>query len=286
MTKQKTAVVVDSTATIPEELVARHNLHVIPQIVNWSGVSYYDNIDIKPKEFYERLATAQEMPTTSQPSAGEFYNFFQKVAETAESIVCCTISNELSGTLASAHAAAEMMGDFPIEVVDSRSASMGLGFIAMAAARAVAAGADHKAAAEAARRLIEPMRVIFVVDTLEFLHRGGRIGGAQRLIGSMLSIKPVLHLQNGRIEPLASVRTKRKAINHALDTLSTEAAGQTNLHVTVIGASDSDEVAYMLNEVRQRVQPVDLLQAELSPVIGTHVGPGAVGVIYYADSMG
>lgn len=279
--KENIAVVVDSTAYIPDELVARHNIHVIPEIVNWAGESLYDGIDITPEQFYARLAKAKEMPTTSQPSAGEFYEFFTGVAESADAILCLTLSGDLSGTLASAHAAAEMMPDLALEIVDSRSTSMGLGFMALEAARAIENGADLQTAAAAVRALIDKMNVVFVVDTLEFLHRGGRIGGAQRFIGSMLSVKPILHLENGRIEPLASVRTKRKAVQHMLDHVAEGVGGQKGVRLAVLHAAAADEAQTVGEELRARLHPEELLYVELSPVIGTHVGPGAVGVAYY-----
>ena len=127
------------------------------------------------------------------------------------------------------------------------------------------------------------MRLIFVVDTLEYLHRGGRIGGAQRLVGSMLSIKPVLHLVDGRIEPLASVRTKRKAVSYMLQTMEEEMQGKANVRVTVMNALAQEEGDKIAVEVQRRLQPIELFNTDISPVIGTHVGPGTVGVIYYAE---
>lgn len=280
----KVAIVVDSTAFIPPELVTQYDLHVIPQILNWEGKSYKDDVDITPDAFYTRLKTAKEMPTTSQPSAGEFFEFFSEVAKTADSIVAVLISEYLSGTLSSARAAADMMPDeYPIEIVDTRSTAMGLGFMTLAAARAVENGADYKEAAAAARALIDRMRVVFVVDTLEFLHRGGRIGGAKRFVGSMLSIKPVLHLDDGRIEPLASVRTKRKAIQHVLQVMEEEMQGKPNVRVAVINALAPEESNRIVDEVQKRLNPIELLNTELSPIVGAHVGPGMVGIIYYAE---
>ncbi len=283
MSKAKVAVVVDSTAYIPPALVEQYNIHVIPQILNWEGSSLRDDVDIKPDAFYARLATAKEMPTTSQPSAGEFHEFFSKVAETAESIVAVLISKSLSGTQASAQAAADMMADFPVEIVDSESAAMGLGYMALAAARAAENGADYKEAAEAARALVNKMRVLFVVDTLEFLHRGGRIGGAQRLIGSMLSIKPILHLVDGKIEPLASVRTKKKALAHLMDVAKTEMAGQSGIKAAVIHAAAKEDAEKIYGELNGALQPEESHIVELSPVVGAHVGPKALGIVYFAD---
>jgi fatty acid kinase fatty acid binding subunit len=283
MSKAKVAIVVDSTAYIPPTLVAQYNIHVIPQILNWEGSSLRDDIDIKPDAFYARLATAKEMPTTSQPSAGEFHEFFSKVAETAESIVAILISQSLSGTQASAQAAASMMEDYPIEIVDSQSTTMGLGYMVLTAARAIENGADYKVAAETARAMVADMRVLFVLDTLEFLHRGGRIGGAQRLIGSMLSIKPILHLVKGKIEPLASVRTKKKALAHLLQVAATEMAGKSNIKAAVIHAAAANDAQKLHDQLKQKINPAELHIVELSPVIGAHVGPLALGVIYYGS---
>ena len=143
MAKAKVAIVVDSTAYLPQEVVDQYNLHVVPLLVNWEGQSLRDNVDIKPNDFYARLKTAKTMPTTSQPSPGDFKVAFEKAAETAEAIVCLTISQPLSGTYASAIAARPMVEGIPIEVVDSRSTTMGLGFMALAAARAAARDAGE-----------------------------------------------------------------------------------------------------------------------------------------------
>ena len=284
MLKQKVAIVTDSTAYIPAELIEKHNIHVIPQILNWEGESLLDGVDILPDAFYERLKTSGIIPTSSQPSPGQFADFFAKVAETAESIVGIFISEHLSGTLASAHAAAQTLPEIPIEIVDSRSTTMGLGLITLAAARTAERGHSHAEVAQVARDLVSRMRVLFVVDTLEYLHKGGRIGGAQRLFGSLLSIKPVLHLEDGRIEPLASVRTKRKAIEHMLSAVEDETRGQMHIRAAVFDASAPQHVDMVYTLVKQRINPDELIQASLSPVIGTHVGPGTVGIAYYVES--
>jgi DegV family protein with EDD domain len=284
MTKRKrVAIATDSTAFLPPDLLAEYDIHVIPLVLLWEGESLLDNVDITPDDFYKRLSHARELPTTSQPSLGQFLTFFKEIAQEAESIVGCFISAELSATVDRATAAAAEMPDIPIEIVDSRSASMGLGYVTLAAARAIADGADYQQAAQAARAVVPKIRLMFVVDTLEFLHRGGRIGGAQRLLGSVLSIKPLLHLENGRIEPLDKVRTKRKAVERMLEIAATEAVAGDGLHAAVVDASVPAESARVLHEFQARLQPEEIYRAELSPVIGTHVGPGTVGLCFYND---
>lgn len=284
MSKTNVAIVIDSTANLPDNLVTEYQIHVVPQIVNWEGKSLLDGIDIQTEAFYAKLSQSKSIPTTSQPSAGEFLEHFKRVAETAESIVGIFISEHLSGTLSSARTAAEMMGDYPIEIVDSRSASMGLGLIALAAARAAAAGKDYKEVAAIARSIVPHIRVLFVVDTLEYLHRGGRIGGAKRLIGSVLSIKPVLHLEEGKIEPLASIRTKKKAVEHMLEVARQDMANQKQVHTAVLHAAAPSDAQKLEQTIHEIIQPVEVVNGALSPVIGTHVGPGTLGVAYYAES--
>lgn len=284
MSKRKVAVVMDSTANLSPEILAENDLETIPLNLIWGGESYRDGIDITTDEFYERLANSSEMPTTSQPSVGDFQEFYTRVAETAESIVCVTISSDLSGTYASATGAAELMEGVPIEVIDSRSVSVGHGFVTLAAARAAQAGADCQAAAQAARDVVPILDVFFAVDTLEYLHRGGRIGGASWLIGSALSIKPVLQVDDGKIDSLTRVRTKKKALKYLADLAEQKYQGKNNVHLAVVDAVSPDEARQLGEELQKRLNPVELIYGELSPVVGTHGGPGTVGFGGYYES--
>ncbi len=283
MSKRKVAIVTDSVSNLSPETIAEHDIYVIPQILNWEGQSLLDQIDITTAEFYARLPQAKDLPKTSQPSPGQFTEHFMKVAEGAESIVAVFVSSALSGTLQSAHLGAQAMGDYPIEIVDSRSASLGLGLMAVAAARHAAEGHDYRAVAEHVRGLVPRIRVMFVVDTLEYLHKGGRIGGAKRLVGSVLSIKPVLHIENGQIEPLASVRTKSKAIAHMLEIILGEMQGKQNIHAGIIHAGAPQDADRIREQILAAVQPQELLVNELTPVLGANVGPGVVGMGYYTE---
>lgn len=283
MPKAKVAIVTDSTCNLPAELVEQYDIHVIPQILNWEGKSLLDQIDISTRDFYDRLPQSSDLPKTSQPAPGQFTEFYTQVAENADSIVGIFVSEFLSGTLQSAHLGAEAMGDYPIEIVDSRSVSLGLGLLVLAAARYAAEGHTAQEVAEYTRSLVPRLRVMFVVDTLEYLHKGGRIGGAQRLMGSVLSIKPILHLEDGRIEPLASVRTKSKAIQSMIDTIVGEMQGKEHIHAGIIHAAAPESAARVEELLLAQVQPQELLVNELTPVIGANVGPGIVGMGYYTE---
>jgi len=283
MAKRKIAILTDSTAYLPDELLAEYDIHVIPLIVNWSGESYRDNVDISPETFYERLTIEKELPTTSQPSAGQFKEFFEKLSKDYEGIAAILLSSDLSGTVASALAAKEMMKDYPIEVVDSRVTTMALGLCALEAAKAADSGKGIKEIASVARRVGEAQKVMFIVDTLEFLHKGGRIGGAQRFLGSVLAIKPLLQLLDGKIQPLESVRTKKKAISTMLTILEEDMAGKDNIQVTVFHGVADDEAQMVHDQIAAAISPKTLILAKLSPVIGVHTGPGTIGISYYAE---
>ena len=276
--KRKVAVVTDSTSYIPHDLVAQYGLTIVPQILNWEGKSYLDGVDISNEDFYARLSTAKELPTTAQPSPGQFMEAFSELKKTAETIVCIVISDHLSGTLDSARAAAQALPDLPIEVIDSRSVSMGLGLLVLLAARMAEEGRDYIQIAASVCSLIPHIRLLFVVDTLEFLYRGGRIGGAQRLLGSVLSIKPILHIEDGRIQPLESVRTKKKALRRLMELVEEQTSGWSEVHAAVVDATAPDTADAIFDQISEAIKPVEILRAGLSPVVGVHAGPGAIGV--------
>jgi DegV family protein with EDD domain len=228
------------------------------------------------------LSKARNLPTTSQPSVGEFLEVYRSLAGQAEAIVSIHISSELSGTVASALAAREMLHDVPVHVVDSRSASMGLGMIALAAARAAAEGHNAEQVVAVAEQLVPRMNVIFVVDTLEYLHKGGRIGGATAFLGSLIQIKPILHLDKGRIEALDKVRSRRKAMDRLMEIVAEHAGGGGSLHASVIHAQAKEEAETIRDRVSGAFRFAELYMAGVSPAIGTHVGPGTVGIAFYA----
>ena len=279
MAKAKVAIVTDSTSCLTPELISKYNIHVIPLLVNWDDQSLKDGIDITADQFYNRLSTSQSMPATSQPSAGEFVELYEEVAKTAESIVSIHISSDLSGTFQSATAAKDMV-EIPVELVDSRTAATPLGMMVIEAAKALEDGADAAGAAAAAKALVGKAIIYFVVDTLEFLHRGGRIGGASRLIGSILSLKPILTVQDGKVESHASVRTKKKAMKAVLETVNEKLGGKSPRYIGVIHSAAPAEASKLSALMADQFSGAEIIEADLTPVVGTHVGPGCVGLAY------
>jgi len=284
MGSQKVAVVTDSTAYIPEEALDNLAVPVIPLWLIWGEERFRDGVDIDPPSFYSRLCKSKDFPTTSQPSAGEFVDFFRRVAaeRDTDTIVGVHISSGISGTVASAEAAKAQLPELNITVVDSLSTAMGLGFIALAAARVAAAGGSVPEVIAAAEDTQSRLSVLFAVETLEYLHRGGRIGGAKRLLGTALNIKPLLHLEDGRVEALTQVRTKRKAVARMLD-IAQERLGEHRMgEAAVIHVASSDEAADVADRVKERFGVSTVYRTTVSPVIGAHAGPGTVGVCFCA----
>jgi len=280
----KVAVVTDSTAYIPDDELVKNSITVTPQVLIWGEETFRDGIDILPQEFYRRLEHAKVMPTTSQVAILTMKETFQRLLESGYDVIGIFISSDLSGTIASAIQGREMLPQAAgkIEIVDSRSTSMAMGFQALAVARAARAGAslaECKQLAEEARR---HTGVYFVVDTLEFLRRGGRIGGAQALLGTALNIKPLLTLVDGKIESVEKVRTKSKAIERLVELVEAGTGGQTPVRLATLHANAEAEARLALEDATHRLNPVEAVFASVSPVIGTHSGPGTVGLAYMA----
>ena len=282
MSKQKIMIVTDSSAYIPPEIQRDLPIAVIPLWLLWEGKSYRDGVDIFPAEFYRRLKESSTLPTSSQPSAQEFIDFYRKVAEKSEAIVSVLVSAKISGTIASAQAAAAELLELDIRIVDSYGSAMGLGLCVLAAARAAAEGKPVDEVVTAAEDMRERVYTLFVVDTLEYLYKGGRISGGKRLLGSALNIKPILHFEEGQIRPLSQARTKRKALGQMLDIVEERLGGKQMQEVAVMDVDAAEEGDMVGEMVRERFQPASLLRTGVCPVVGTHVGPGTVGVAFYA----
>jgi DegV family protein with EDD domain len=278
----KVVIVTDSTAYIPTELVLRYGLRIVPLSVLWGEDVYRDGVDITPDEFYAKLKTAKVMPSTSQITPEELKKVFAPIVSAGNSVLGIFISSKLSGTMESAIAAKNALGSANIEVVDSLCTAMAMGFPVLLAARAVQGGAGLAEATSIARRAVENAGIMFVVDTLEFLHRGGRIGGAKRFLGTALNLKPILEVQEGSVEAVESVRTKSKAADRMLDLLAERIGDRRPLHLSPLHAAAEEEATALMEAAVARFHPEEVLLSEVSPVIGTHIGPGTIGISYCA----
>jgi DegV family protein with EDD domain len=278
----KVSIVTDTSADIPAETAEALGIHMIPLNVMFGRQVFRDRVDIMPQEFYRKLRESEQLPTTSQPSAGDFVELYRGLCESAEGIVSIHLSASLSGTVDSAHAArGQLDSPVPIHIVDSRTTSMGLGFLALAAAEMAQRGLGAAQILNGVTALIPRMNVLFVVDTLEYLHRGGRIGGAKRLFGTLLSFKPLLHIHEGRVDVLENTRTKRRAIARLLDIMKFR-IGTAQPACIAVAQGDAQMQAIALRDViRERFRCQELHMCEICPALGVHTGPGIVGVAFY-----
>ncbi|MFO8035558.1 MAG: DegV family protein [Anaerolineales bacterium] len=277
------AIITDSTAYLPEDVIEEYDIHVLPLKLHWKGKTYLDGVEIRPADFYSQLNNGAPIPTTSQPAMSEFLHLYEELAPDCDGILVPLISSGISGTVSSAQAAREEFDKVPVEVVDSRITSGGLALVVMAAGRAIQAGADLSEAARVARSVSERIRAYFVVDTLEYLHKGGRIGGASRYLGTALRIKPILTFtEEGTIDALERIRTKRKAIQRLLELVQEEADGRP-IHAGVVQAYAEKALRELQSQLEKCVSCQELHQYELSPVIGAHVGPGTLGITFYVE---
>lgn len=286
MSSHRIALATDSTCDIPADLRKKYEIHVVPQTIIWGADELKDGIDITPQSFYKRLGSDPVHPKTSQPTPHEYTEFLKKIkAETgAEEVVCFALSNQLSGTHSSAVQAAAAV-DFKVHVVDSLAVSLGLGFQVLEAARAREAGADAAGMVAAGSKLQKQMATYLAVDTLDYLHKGGRIGGAARLVGTALQLKPILTVDHavGRIEPGERTRTRRKAIDRMVE-LYFNAMKSQKVHLGVLHCNCPEDAETLAKRVEAEHKPIEMFVADVTAVIGVHVGPGTLAMIGYYES--
>ncbi len=278
----KVSIVTDSTAYLPAELTTQFDITVLPLSIIWEGQSCRDGIDIQPEQFYERLKQATTLPTTSQVTTPAIQSAFESLLDQGNDVLGIFLSSRFSGTYEAAVQAREMMpgAQGRIALVDSRLTTMAMGLPVLATARAALAGESLSSCQSLAEHARDQSGVLFVVETLEFLRRGGRIGGAQALLGTVLNIKPVLGMRNGRIEPVERIRTKSAALARVLQLTLDRIGDQTPVRLATSHANAETDASALLTAARAQLNPVETFCRPLSPVIGSHVGPGTVALAY------
>ncbi len=280
----KVMVVTDSTANLTPALLDGNPILVMPLQLIWGHRIYRDGIDISPKDFYVDLEKATIMPTTSQTTPEEFKRAYAELIEKGYDILSIHISSKLSGTLDSAIQAKRAFPNARIELVDSLSTSMAMGFQVMAAARLAANGGTLQECQAVAEKAKEQTGVYFAVNTLEYLRRGGRIGGAAAFLGTALKLKPLLELRDGQIEAVERVRTLSKTLDRLLDLVEAKVAqSEGPVRLCAIHGNSLDEANQLLDKAVNRFGSTlvaESLIADISPVIGTHAGPGALGLAW------
>jgi len=274
-------IVTDSTAYLSPEEIARYGVHVVPLKVIFGTDAYSEGVNISTDDFYRRLATAKTLPTTSQPSVHDFTRIYSGLVRGGHPILSIHISSRLSGAVNSACAARVELPQAQIEVVDSLSIAMRL--LIGPAVEAVKKGLSLPQVKDSIEKLNASINAIGALDTLEYLWRGGRIGGAKSLLGTMLKIKPVLAFEGGELKVLAKTRTTGKAIGHILEMMEQRAGKDTPIHAIVVHTHAPKTALVLKDEVLSRFKCAQVDFMELGPVLGTHIGPGFFGIGFYTD---
>ena len=277
---KKVAIITDSSAYLPEEILRALNIHVVRLTLHWEDKSYRDGEDIRAEEFYEKLAEADTLPTTSQTTVGEFERLFKELLDAGHPVMAILISSGISGTVESAIQAKASFPDAPLVVMDSKLVSMALGFMVMAVAREAQKGASLAECQALAEAVYPKIGVFFTVDTLKYLNKGGRINTAKRLLGAALNIKPIMEIRDGKIELLESVRSRKKALARLLELTEKGINDREPVWISTFHAAAEEDNQKLLTEAVARFSPIETVVTHVSPVVGAHTGPGTVSIAY------
>jgi DegV family protein with EDD domain len=281
----KVAIATDSVASLPEELVKKYGIEVVPVEVIFGEKSYRDGIDITPSQFYKMLREAEKLPTTVASLPGPALETYQKAARKASNILFITLSEKFSGMYNSALLAKDMAKEalpgVTIEVIDSRTAAGAQGLVVLAAARAASAGKSLEEVIEITESVIKKVSLFAILDTLYYLHKGGRVPKIAALATTMLKIKPILSVYDGEAHPVTNPRTDNGAMKRILEMMEEKVVKGQPLHVAVMHADALDRAITLKDEVSSRFDCTELIITEFTPVMGAHTGPGVVGVAFY-----
>jgi DegV family protein with EDD domain len=278
----KVVIVTDSSTYIPQNFLKKYPIKVVPVSIIWSGEVLRDGVDIHPEEFYTRLRSARELPTTSQPTPNAFKEEFENLLAQGNEVLGVFLSSKLSGTFTSAEQALKRLPHRAIAIIDSLTGSMGAGWPILIAARAAIKGASLEECKSIVESALKNVGILLVPESLEYLERGGRIGKAQRYVGDLLRMKPILEVVEGSFIGLERVRTTQKALNRMIDILSERIGNRRPIHLGVLHADAPEKAQLLFKEAVARLQPEETLIADVSPAVGSHLGPGTVGFAFMA----
>jgi DegV family protein with EDD domain len=275
-------VVSDSSASIPPDLAEELGIQIVPILLTVDGQTFRDGQEISSEQVYQWLRSSKRLPTTSAPSVGDFLRVYAAVSEEASGIVSIHISPKLSAIYNSAFTASQLIEEVPIQLINCRTAAMGQGFVVLEAARAAAAGADLESVVARATEVASKVSLLATLGTLEYLHRGGRIGGAATLLGTVLQIRPVLYVADGHVDVFARPRTNAKALRVMLDYLAERAAGRP-IHVAILHADEPEEAEALRARIEESFVCTELYITPLTAVMGAHTGPGVLGIAFWVE---
>ncbi|MEI3607477.1 DegV family protein [Pseudogracilibacillus sp. SE30717A] len=277
------AIVTDSTAYIPDELLHKYNIHTVPLSVVFGDESFREGIDITTESFYKKVNEAKDLPSTSQPAIGTFIELYEELAKDYDAIISVHLSKKFSGTYDAAKSAGSMVENIEVHAYDSELSAMPQGFYAIAAAEMVQGGKTVQEIIAKLDDMKAKTKAYFMVDDLSHLQRGGRLNSAQKIIGSLLNIKPILHIVDGLIVPFEKIRTRKKAINRIMSMLENDAENKQIVRVVFIHANNKESVTTLRDSFAEKYPQIETIISYFGPVIGTHLGEGSIGICWYTE---
>lgn len=276
----KIKVVTDSVSDIPEQLVDEFDIEVVPLRVNFGAVSYKDGVDITTEDFFKKLESSKKLPTTSQVNPGEFKDVFEKYLDSYDHIICITMSSEMSGTFKAANIAKEFLETDKITILDSKAISFGYGLIVLNTAKRVQEGMALEEILKKAAYDIEHLENIFVVDTLEYLKKGGRLSPGKAFMGKLLKVKPILTIEEGKLKAVDKVRGRKKAVQWVLEYIKKSTYDLSDTTIGFFHAVDKDYMNFLEQEVEKENEIGEIIYSEVGCVVGTHSGPGCIAMVF------
>lgn len=274
------ALVTDSTCDLPAELIEKYDIHVVPLNVIFGDKNYRDGVTIESNQFFEMLKTEPIHPRTSQPAPGDFAVIYERLKDEYDHIISIHLSSQLSGTCQSALMARDLFAGADITIIDSMSASIGLGWVVLLAARAIAAGKSKQEVITIAQQAAAEQHILLTVESLEWLHKNGRIGKASALLGGLLSVRPVLHIEAGIVAPYGKQRGKmEKVLQNMVDSMTELVSVEQPVYIGIVHATSPDMAEYVAGLLRDTYSVKELIIGSVGPVIGVNTGPGTVGFV-------
>ena len=276
-----TMIIADTTCSLPQEIIAKRGIPLIPQVVMFGEDAYHDDKELDTATFMQKLRNSVELPKTAAPEPPLYFPFFQKAQEAGESVIVVAPSAKVSGTVRSAETAAQEFPDLDVRVIDTQTISCNLGSLVLVADDMAKSGAS---ADEIEAKLLEMVprgRIYFLVDTLEYLQKGGRIGGAKALLAELLQIKPILQIVDGQVEPFEQQRTKKRALARLAEVVTESCPGTAESYLTVMQVEAEEEAAQLAETLKSSVSVLEIPIVELPPSIVVHGGPKTMGVGFF-----
>jgi DegV family protein with EDD domain len=277
-------IVTDTATGLTREMAARFDIDLVPLVVMFGSETLRDGVDITNEVFLQRLKSASTFPTTSQPPVGDFFSAFEKHLDAGHDVLCITVSSLLSGTYNSAETAKRQLDSDKITLVDSKNVATGQTLIVIEAARMVRQGKSTTEIVARLNKMVDGTRLIFVLDTLEYLVKGGRVSSAAGLFGTLLQMKPILHVREGRAEPLERIRTRKKALARLREIVDTAVRDKSGVHIGVVHTGLLAEAEALAQEFRDKYGLDECMVVEMPPAVAAHAGPGALGAAYYVET--